>query len=62
MRLAMVQDMLTLAANSVQHDTQQVIRIKQDFPNVRVVIHGGHSTPFVSSHPTLLSHLAVVSI
>jgi hypothetical protein len=36
----------------VQEHTEQIISIKRDFPDVNIVIGGGHGAPLVSvSHP-----------
>lgn len=32
----------------MQHDIQQVILLKKDYPNVNAVILGGHEAPLVS--------------
>lgn len=32
----------------MQHDIQQVILLKKDYPNVKAVILGGHEAPLVS--------------
>lgn len=36
---------------STQHDIQQVILLQKDYPEVKVVILGGHEAPLVSSNP-----------
>lgn len=38
----------------MQHDIQQVILLKKDYPSVNAVILGGHEAPLVSCKAFLL--------
>lgn len=39
---------LDIQLTEVQHAIQQVILLKKDYPDLKIVIQGGHAAPLVS--------------